>query len=391
MPALPGRVADTWVDEGSGGGGVAVHNLLTGRDAADAHPIAAITDLVNELAALIPLAQKAAVNGVATLDAGGKIPAAQIPALALSEFLGTVASEAAMLALVGQRGDWCIRTDLDPDSIFILETDDPTQAANWTNVTGPGVVSVDGNTGAITAAQLLTAILTVDGPGSGLNADLLDGLSSTDFQAASTDLTDLVARWVAASAAGPASLDFAEDTDNGANRIRVTAPALLSADRAIILPDADGTLGLAGARGCRLFRTVNSANIPTATPTVISWDGEHDDTDGFHDPGTNPTRATIPAGLGGVYDIAGFARIALNGINNAADLRLYKNGALMLLGPKFFVPVITEAWTLLVAGGLRLAVGDYLELYMDQDGTPTPVQGNAAGTSSWFAVYRVGS
>lgn len=244
MPALPGRVADTWVDEGSGGGGVAVHNLLTGRDAADAHPIGAITDLVAELAALIPLAQKAAVNGVATLDAGGKIPAAQIPALALSEFLGTVASEAAMLALVGQRGDWCIRTDLVPDSVFILETDDPTQAANWTNVTGPGVVSVDGNTGAITAGQLLTAILTVDGPGSGLNADLLDGLSSGDFQQTNADLTDLIARWVAASAASSASLAFAEDTDNGSSVVTLAAPAALAADRAVTLPDIAGVLAL---------------------------------------------------------------------------------------------------------------------------------------------------
>lgn len=44
-----------------------------------------------------------------------------------------------------------------------------------------GVTTVDGNTGAITAAQLLTAIKTVDGAGSGLDADLLDGSSSGDF------------------------------------------------------------------------------------------------------------------------------------------------------------------------------------------------------------------
>lgn len=148
MPALPGRDAAAWTP-GGGGGGASVHNDLTGRDAADAHPIAAITDLVGQLAALIPLAQKAAANGVATLDGDGKLLAAQLPALALSEFLGTVASEAAMLALVGQRGDWAIRSDFNPDRIFILKTDDPTSAANWTDVTGLGVVSVDGLTGAV--------------------------------------------------------------------------------------------------------------------------------------------------------------------------------------------------------------------------------------------------
>lgn len=276
MPALPGRTAPGWSPgSGGGGGGVTVHNLLSGRSSANAHPTSAITDLDAELAALIPLTEKGAANGVATLDAGSKIPAAQIPALALSEFLGTVASEAAMLALVGQRGDWCVRTDLDPDSVFILETDDPTQAANWTNVTGLGVVSVDGNTGAITAAQLLAAILTVDGPGSGLNADLLDGLSSADFQQTNSDLTDLIARWVAASAAGPASLDLAEDTDNGTNRVRVIAPAAVASDRTLTLPDVDGTL-LTAEQAAAIYTVVDDwtalGNLG-ATETVTGVDG----------------------------------------------------------------------------------------------------------------------
>ena len=161
MPALPGRVADSWVD-GGGGGGATVHNDLTGRSAASAHPQASITGLAAALAALIPSTEKGAANGVATLDAGTKIPAAQIPAIALSEFLGTVASEAAMLALVGQRGDWCIRTDLDPDSIFMLESDDPTQAANWTNITGAGVVSVDGFTGAVDLSSIYMPAASAD-------------------------------------------------------------------------------------------------------------------------------------------------------------------------------------------------------------------------------------
>ena len=44
-----------------------------------------------------------------------------------------------------------------------------------------GVSSVAGNTGAVTATQLLTAINTVDGSGSGLDADLLDGRDSLYF------------------------------------------------------------------------------------------------------------------------------------------------------------------------------------------------------------------
>lgn len=48
-------------------------------------------------------------------------------------------------------------------------------------VTNTGVLSVNGVTGAVTAANLLTAIKTVDGSGSGLDADLLDGITSGGF------------------------------------------------------------------------------------------------------------------------------------------------------------------------------------------------------------------
>lgn len=49
-----------------------------------------------------------------------------------------------------------------------------------------GVLSVDGNTGVVTSAQLLTAIKKEDGSGSGLDADLLDGYNSSLTDVAST-------------------------------------------------------------------------------------------------------------------------------------------------------------------------------------------------------------
>lgn len=73
---------------------------------------------------------------------------------------------------------------------------------------------------------------------------LLDLEIGTDVQAYSADLTDLVARWAPASASGPASLDFLEDTDNGSNKVTVTAPASLSGDVTATLPSTTGTLAL---------------------------------------------------------------------------------------------------------------------------------------------------
>ena len=89
----------------------------------------------------------------ATLDGTGKIPQAQMPAVALTDFLGAVATQAAMLALVGQRGDWCTRTDKGTD--WQLIADDPTLLANWRERTYPAspVSSVAGRTGAVTLSS----------------------------------------------------------------------------------------------------------------------------------------------------------------------------------------------------------------------------------------------
>lgn len=46
--------------------------------------------------------------------------------------------------------------------------------------------------------------------------------------------------WVAASASGPSSLDFKEDTDNGSNRVRVIAPASVASDADVTLPGVTG-------------------------------------------------------------------------------------------------------------------------------------------------------
>lgn len=58
----------------------------------------------------IPAAEKGVAGGVATLDVGAKIPASQIPAVALPQVF-VVANTAARLALTVQEGDEAIQTD----------------------------------------------------------------------------------------------------------------------------------------------------------------------------------------------------------------------------------------------------------------------------------------
>lgn len=98
----------------------------------------------------LPASEKGAAHGVATLDSTSKLTASQLPALAIVDYLGSAAGESAMLALVGQKGDWCVRADL--GTVWIITGDDPATLTDWTQMSYPAapVASVAGKTGAVT-------------------------------------------------------------------------------------------------------------------------------------------------------------------------------------------------------------------------------------------------
>lgn len=79
----------------------------------------------------------------------GLIPTAQIPAIAITDFLGSVASEAAMLALSGQRGDWCNRSDT--STAWVIIGSNPALLASWAQINYPAspVTSVNGQSGVV--------------------------------------------------------------------------------------------------------------------------------------------------------------------------------------------------------------------------------------------------
>jgi hypothetical protein len=93
--------------------------------------------------------EKGAAGGYASLDAAGLVPSSQMPPVAISEFLGEVATQVAMLLLVGEKGDWCIRTDLGQAFILIAGTGGVLN--DWKAMPSPTapVLSVNGETGAV--------------------------------------------------------------------------------------------------------------------------------------------------------------------------------------------------------------------------------------------------
>ncbi|QWY80113.1 hypothetical protein SEA_STRAWBERRYJAMM_31 [Microbacterium phage StrawberryJamm] len=118
------------------------------------------------LAGKIDTSTRGVNNGVATLGPDGKLLDAQLPALAVTEFLETSSSQAAMLAKTGQRGDWTIRTDL--GTVWLITGTTPTQLSSWTEMGYPTapITTVNGKTGVVV-----------------LSAVDVGALSTTDFDA----------------------------------------------------------------------------------------------------------------------------------------------------------------------------------------------------------------
>jgi hypothetical protein len=114
------------------------------------------TDANAALALKLDANKVAAANGVASLDALGKVPSDQIPAISFSS-VKVLASEAEMLALGSAVvGSVVIRTDESKN--YVLAQADPSVRANWIQLLTPAapVQAVNGKTGtvSITATDL---------------------------------------------------------------------------------------------------------------------------------------------------------------------------------------------------------------------------------------------
>ena len=106
---------------------------------------------ISNLGTYILASEKAAINGVATLDGSGLLPTSQLPPLAITSTY-VVASEVAQLALTVQEGDVAVRTDLNQNFIALNATN--ATMADWQLLLTPtdAVLSVNGQTGVVVLA-----------------------------------------------------------------------------------------------------------------------------------------------------------------------------------------------------------------------------------------------
>jgi hypothetical protein len=124
----------------------------------------------------------------------------------------------------------------------------------------------------------------------------------------------------------------------------------------------DNLLFLRAAHACRAFLSADVNVAGDSLPHAINLLSESFDTDGFHDPGFNPSRFTIPTGLDGYYylfattnfesDAGGTFRDTLLRINNAFTVDVGRSG---IFGGG------AQAWPK-AATIYRLIATDYVEL-----------------------------
>lgn len=175
-----------------------------------------------------------------------------------------------------------------------------------------------------------------------------------------------------------------------------------NAIRRIVFPP--GTVSIAGNEatvrdvpkafiGCSLTKSATQAITTGGSGTAITFDGEDFDTDGFHDNSTNPSRITIPAGLGGWYLFGCNVALLNLGGDKEEIVRLVKNNSgstLFLMGRNRQGSATTSPGN----GGSQpffMVPGDYMEVTVQHDnGSNIDARQTSGGTQFWCIKMDAG-
>jgi hypothetical protein len=141
-----------------------------------------------------------------------------------------------------------------------------------------------------------------------------------------------------------------------------------------------------GFVGCLATVTASTQSISNSSATAVTFPGtDVYDTDAFHNPASNNSRITIPAGLGGYYQVYGQVGWADNATGRRL-LYLRKNNNVIYYSEGFASGSGLNS-TLSVMVVVELAASDYLELFVFQNsGTSVNILGDSSNT--FFGVVK---
>lgn len=116
--------------------------------------------------------------------------------------------------------------------------------------------------------------------------------------------------------------------------------------------------------GCKLYKS-SAQSIPNNSFTLLTFDSEVFDTDGFHSTSSNTERITIPTGKGGKYGI--FWQVGY--VGNATGFRnsyIGKNGSTAAVYGNIIGVPSGDSFFSMNYTVLDLAAGDYIQMYTGQ-------------------------
>jgi len=130
--------------------------------------------------------------------------------------------------------------------------------------------------------------------------------------------------------------------------------------------------------------------VNATTQTILTWDTEVYDTDGYHSTSTNTGRITIPTGKAGYYLVHLNMNYAANANVSHRTLYLVKNGTIFLHGGNSSTPNSNVATNTFYSMIVNLAEGDYItaEAYL---GATMNVGKDLTYPASYFQAQYLGA
>jgi hypothetical protein len=172
---------------------------------------------------------------------------------------------------------------------------------------------------------------------------------------------------IPANSTAASAVRLYEDTDNGTNYVDIIAPASLTADRTLTLPDNTGTIITTGSTfagtgpAFYAYKDNGTQNVTSGTFTKITFNGEVFDTN------SNFASSTFTPTVAGYYQVNGSFSTEGIGTVSRQIVSIYKNGSEYLRND------LNGNGFQIITSGLVYCNGttDYLDLYCNISGSGT--------------------
>ena len=223
------------------------------------------------------------------------------------------------------------------------------------NVTSP--ITGGGSSGAVTIG-INAATTSVVGA-----VQLSDSTSTTSSVLASTPTATKAAYDLADAAIAKSTLTTAGDVlyRDATVPVRLgigTAGQVLAVNSGATAPEWKTVSTTPTFVGAHATKTANQS-LANVTLTAVTFDGTDIlDTDSFHNPASNNSRMTIPAGLGGKYLIQAQIQWSSNS-TGGREVQIYKNGATVL---QYIQEDAEGSLNMSISGTYGLVATDFVEI-----------------------------